>query len=159
MITCILENNNKTSFRHITVGSLVVNKNKEILLVKRSLRIVRGGKYTIPGGFLDRDEDIRCGALRELKEETGLDGKIKSLFQINDNPNRPKEDRQNVDFIFMVEVVGGRETLNSEVSEIRWFGKNDLPKEDDFAFDHRAAVLHFLKYLENPFTLPIMGKI
>jgi hypothetical protein len=36
---------------------------------------------------------------------------------VNDNPNRPKEDRQNVDFIYLVRVVGGASTLNSEVSE------------------------------------------
>ncbi len=60
-----------------------------------------GGKFTIPGGFLDRNENIEQGTLRELKEETGYEGKIICLFHINDNPTRPKEDRQNVDFIYM----------------------------------------------------------
>jgi 8-oxo-dGTP diphosphatase len=113
--------------------------------------------YTIPGGFLDRDEDLEEGALRELKEETGYDGKIEALFQINDSPKRPKEDRQNVDFIFITEIISGSERLNEEVSEIKWFAKEDLPKEEDFAFDHRTIILHYFEYLRKPFPLPIVG--
>src|ERR1035437_211634 len=105
MIKCILENGRKASFRHVTVGAIVVNEKKEVLLVKRAPNLSRGNKYSIPGGFLDRDENLEEAALRELKEETGYDGKIEMLFYINDNPKRPKEDRQNVDFVFIVKVI------------------------------------------------------
>ena len=70
MIKCTLENKHETSFRHITVGSIVVNEKQEVLLIKRAINLLRGGKYSIPGGFLDRDENLEEGALRELKEET-----------------------------------------------------------------------------------------
>jgi ADP-ribose pyrophosphatase YjhB (NUDIX family) len=157
MIKCILENGREASFRHVTAGSIAINERQEVLLVRRAENIHNGGKYTIPGGFLDRDEDIEYAALRELREETGYDGKIKFLFQVNDSPKRPKEDRQNVDFIFVAETIGGSKKLNREVSEIKWFAKEDLPKEEDFAFDHRAIILHYFKYLEKPFPLPIVG--
>jgi 8-oxo-dGTP diphosphatase len=157
MIKCTLENGRETSCRHVTVGSIVLNNKQEVLLVKRAPNLLRGDYYTIPGGFLDRDENTQAGALRELKEETGYDGKIEALFQINDSPKRPKEDRQNVDFIFIVKVNGGEMTLNNEVSDIRWFAKEDLPKEEDFAFDHRKIILRYFAYLEKPFSLPIIG--
>jgi 8-oxo-dGTP diphosphatase len=158
MIKCILENGRETSFRHVTVGSIVINEKQEVLLVKRAPNLLRGGSYTIPGGFLDRDENAREGALRELKEETGYTGKIEFIFQINDSPKRPKEDRQNVDFVFIASIIGGEITLNSEVTDIRWFAKDNLPKEEDFAFDHRAIILHYFEYLKQPFGLPIIGE-
>jgi ADP-ribose pyrophosphatase YjhB (NUDIX family) len=158
MIKCILENGHQTSFRHITVGSIAINEKKEVLLVRRAENIHSGGKFTIPGGFLDRDENTEAGALRELKEETGYDGKIEFLFQINDSPKRPKEDRQNIDFIFIAKVIGGEMALNSEVSNIYWFAKDNLPQEEDFAFDHRSIILHYFEYLEKPFPLPIIGR-
>jgi len=157
MIKCILENGHEASFRHVTVGSIVVNEQQEVLLIKRAPNLPRGNKHSIPGGFLGRDENLEEGALRELKEETGYDGKIEALFWINDSPKRPKEDRQNVDFIFIVKVVRGEMTLNKEVTNIHWFPKENLPREEDFAYDHRAIILRYFKYLETPFSLPVIG--
>jgi len=155
MIKCILENEHETSFRHVTVGTIVVNEKQEVLLIKRAPNLLRGGKYSIPGGFLDRDENLEKGALRELREETGYAGKIEALFQINDSPKRPKEDRQNVDFIFIAKVIGGEMTLNNEVTNISWVKKDDLPNDEDFAFDHREIILYYFEYLKKPFPLPI----
>jgi 8-oxo-dGTP diphosphatase len=157
MIKCILEHGHKTSFRHVVVGTIVVNEKQEVLLVKRSSSLLRGNLYTIPGGFLDREEYLEEGALRELKEETGYEGKIEVLFQITDNLDGSKEDRQNVGFVFIAKVIKGQPRLNSEVTNIDWFAKDKLPKEADFAFHHRAIILHYFNYLNKPFTLPIVG--
>src|SRR6185437_5877284 len=121
MITCVFENGLKTSKRHVCVGAIVVNEKKQVLLVKRAAHLSRPHKYTIPGGFMDRDETLEQAVLRELKEETGYEGDIVSLFRMNDNPQRPKEDRQNLDVLFVVHVIGGKETRNEEVTEITWF--------------------------------------
>jgi 8-oxo-dGTP diphosphatase len=158
MIKCILENGHEVNFRHVTVGALAVNESNEILLVRRASEIVRGGFYTIPGGFLDRNETTSQAVVRELFEESGYTGKVEALFKINDNPNRPKEDRQNVDFIFIIKITGGEMKLNAEVDEIKWFSKEDLPSEDKFAFDHRKTILRFFEYLKKPFLLPIIGE-
>ena len=159
MIQCCFENGNKAEkgLRHVTVGSIAINEKNEVLLVKRAANIHNGGKYTLPGGFLDRNENTSDGALRELREETGFDGEIVSLFRVNDNPNRPKEDRQNVDFIYLVRVVGGASTLNSEVSDIHWFGRDTLPPDEEFAFDHRDSIIKSFEYLEKEFPLPLRG--
>lgn len=159
MITCTFENGNKAlrGLRHVTVGAIVVNDNKQVLLVKRAENMHNGGKFTIPGGFLDRDENAPQGTLRELKEETGYDGEIISLFRINDSPNRPKEDRQNVDFIYIVKIIGGVSAINTEVTNILWFNKDNLPEEEKFAFDHRNSILKYFEYLEKKFPLPIIS--
>lgn len=157
MINCAFENGNKASLRHITVGSIVINDKNQILLVKRAPHLINGDKYTIPGGFLDRNENTKEGTLRELLEETGLKGEIQSLFRINDNPNRRKEDRQNVDFIYIVRIIGGEIKKTEEGAGSYWFDENDLPPEEEFAFDHRDSIVRYFEYLRSPFTLPILG--
>jgi 8-oxo-dGTP diphosphatase len=158
MISCTFENGNTAAkgLRHVTVGAIAVNDKNEVLLVKRADNIHNGGKYTIPGGFLDRGENTTEATLRELKEETGYDGEIIKLFRINDSPNRPKEDRQNVDFLYLVNVVGGTKTENAEVSAIVWVAKDNLPADEEFAFDHRESILQYFAYLEKNFALPIL---
>lgn len=157
MITCKFENNNQAQLRHVTVGAIVINEKNQILLTKRAPHLLRGNTYTIPGGFLDRDENTKEATLRETLEETGIVGEILSLFRINDNPNRPKEDRQNVDFIYLVKAVGGSFNKNDEVTEVGWFDENAIPKESAFAFDHRESIMRYLEYLKSPFPLPIIG--
>lgn len=159
MINCEFENGNKAQkgLRHLTVGVIAVNDNNEVLLVKRASHLHNGGKYSVPGGFLDRDENTREGTLRELKEETGFEGEIINLFRINDSPGRPKEDRQNVDFLYIVQITGGEKNQNSEVEDIFWFGRNNLPADEEFAFDHRETIIKFFEYKEKEFQLPIFS--
>lgn len=157
MIKCTFENGGKTSLRHVTVVALVKNSQGKILLTKRAANLLRGGKYTIPGGFLDRDENASKGVIREITEETGLKVNKIVLFRVNDNPNRPKEDRQNVDFIFVAEVSEGELKKNAEVSAFKWIDEKTLPPDEDFAFDHRESILKYFKYLKEPFQLPIIG--
>lgn len=149
MICCTFENGKEALLRHVTVGVIVINTRKEFLLVKRAANLLRGNTYTIPGGFLDRGENLEKGALRELFEETGLTGKHAILFRINSSPDRPKEDRQNVDFIFIVKKFTGDLTNNKEVIEMRWFSEKDLPPDEKFAFDHRESIMFYLEYTIN----------
>ena len=56
-------------------AAVVFKKNHEVLLVKRNVE-PKTGQWCLPGGFLELDESPENGCLRELKEETGLEGKI-----------------------------------------------------------------------------------
>lgn len=161
MIHCTFENGTPASpgLRHVTVGAIAVNDKHEVLLVKRSGKFSRPNTWTVPGGFLDRDRTTDEAVLKELQEEAGVTGEIVCLFHVNDNPGRPKEDRQNVDFIYVVKVEGGSFRENEETTQAVWFDKNSLPKEEDFAFDHRAVILKYFAYREKSFPLPLVGKI
>lgn len=161
MIECSFEDGGKAKggLRHVTVGVIVINEHNQVLLVKRSEKFSRPGKYSVPGGFLGRDETASEAALRELKEEAGYDGEIVGLFHVNDYPQRPHEDRQNVDFIYLVKVTAGSFVKNDEITSIKWFNEESLPPEEDFAFDHRATILKAFEYIKKPFKLPLLGKI
>lgn len=157
MIHCTFEDGGKASLRHVTVGVIAVNTENQVLLIKRAPNTWNGNKYSIPGGILDRDEDSKAGALRELFEETGLRAKDLKLFRVNDNPNRPKEDRQNVDVIYVTERANGEIKTDKEVSTAEWIDENNLPTDDEFAFDHRDSIVRYFEFRKNPFTLPIVG--
>lgn len=157
MIKCTFENGNEGLLRHVTVGAIVVNDKNEVLLIKRAPQLINGNLYALPGGFLDRNETAEQGALRELKEEAGYEGKIVKLFQIIDSPSRPKEDRQNVDFKYIVELTGGDKKDNNEVSSIEWVPLNNLPLEDMWAFDHIESIELYKKYMQKSFLLPVIN--
>lgn len=158
MITCTFENSNKTSLRHATVTAIIRNDKNEFLLIKRAPNLLNGGKYALVGGFVDRDETIGEAIIREMKEEVGLSGKISFLFRINDRPDRSKEDRQNIDFTYIVTIEQENSpVLNNEVTSIGWFSEESLPEENDFAFDHREIITMFLKHLKKQYSLPIIG--
>jgi 8-oxo-dGTP diphosphatase len=155
MINCIFENNNKASLRHVTVDVIVTKENK-ILLVKRALRLIEGGKYGLIGGFLDRDETIIEGAKREVKEETGYNVDIVGLLRIKNKPDRPGENRQNVSFVFIAEALDRVGEADDESTEVAWFDLNNLPDQSDFAFDHYDDIALYLKNKNNFYPLSIL---
>jgi len=144
VIHCTFENDRKTSLRHVVVDAIVV-KDGKIFLIRRGPHLTNGGKWAIPGGFLDRDETLEQAVIRELKEETGLKARSVKLFKFTDNPARKNEDRQNVAFVYIVEASGQIEFDLHEVTDAKWFDINNLPKENEFAFDHYETVKDFLK--------------
>jgi len=157
MITCLFEDNNKVLLRHVTVNTIVI-KESRVLLGKRGTfngrPIPESGKWGLLGGFFNRNENLMQAAKREVMEESGWQIDHLKLFRINDNPNRPKEDRQNVDIIFIAQAVRQISTSDEEVSNLQWF---DLEKLPTVAFDHGDSLELYKKYLKEKFPLPILG--
>ena len=60
------------------VSAVVPNKYREILLVLRD-REPYAGKWCLPSGFVELNETVEKGVIRELKEETGISGKVLRL--------------------------------------------------------------------------------
>lgn len=155
MITCIFENGGKESLRH-TVVHAIVEKEGKLLLEKRLINIIEGGKWALPGGFLSRDETAAEGVLRELQEETGWIGEVEKLFRINSRPDRPHEDRQNVAIEFIIRPLKQVSKPDIESSQIEWVLIDELPKLEEFAFDHGETIKLYLKYKKRKFLLPIL---
>lgn len=154
MINCEFENDNKASLRHVTTGCLVL-KDDEILLVKRTAKLLEAGKWCLPGGFVGRDETIKQAIKREVLEETGYTIEEPTLLKINDNPDRPGEDRQNIDFVYFAKAGEKVGEADSESDDVKWFNIDGLPKKEEIAFDHNANIQLYLKFLKSKFTLPV----
>jgi ADP-ribose pyrophosphatase YjhB (NUDIX family) len=162
MITCFFENNNRAlgGLRHVTVNVMIIHEG-EILLGKRGTAhgkaMLESGKWGLIGGFFDRDETLTQAVQREVYEESGCEITNIRLFRINDNPNRPKEDRQNVDIIFTAHLLKQTDRPNEEVTHLEWISLDNLPPMDEMAFDHGDNVVLYKKYLKEPFPLPLLG--
>ncbi len=154
MLTCIFEDGDKASFRHVVLHAIVEKDNK-LLLEKRAGDILETGKWALPGGFLDRDETAAQGILRELKEETGWAGEVVNLFRINTNPNRPKEDRQNVAFDFIIKPLRQVTKPDEESSKVEWI-PFDKVRFDTLAFDHGETIDLYFNYRKNKFSIPLL---
>lgn len=158
MISCTFEDGNQSSLRHVTVGCLVI-KEGSILLAKRSQGLLEAGKWCLLGGFVDRDETTSEAGIRETLEESGWRIGNLVLLRINDNPNRPHEDRQNIDFIYIADALEGVGDTDWESEEVRWFPLDSLPPKDQIAFDHADSIELYKRYIISSFALPVLGKV
>lgn len=158
MITCTFENGNQNSLRHVTVGCLVI-RNGRILLAKRAEGLLEAGKWCLLGGYLNRDETTEQAGIRESMEESGWVIENLRLLRINDNPNRPHEDRQNVDFIYVADAVKKTGEPDWESADVRWFSLDELPASEEIAFDHEDSIVLYKKYLKETFSLPVVGRL
>ncbi|MDE6300829.1 MAG: NUDIX hydrolase [Muribaculaceae bacterium] len=105
--------------------------NLKVLLVLRGIEPYKG-KWALPGGFLNTDESAEEGALRELKEETGIESTYIEQFHTYSEPTRdPRERVITIAYLALVklqEVKGG-----DDADDARWFPINNVPQ---LAFDH-----------------------
>jgi ADP-ribose pyrophosphatase YjhB (NUDIX family) len=153
VITCSFEHGGTVLLRHVAVHA-VVERDGALLLARRAEHLHQeGGKWGLPGGYLDRDETLAQGVLRELREETGWEGRVIGLLRINSRPDRPAEDRQNVAFDFVIEPVRQVGEPDHESSEVAWIPFDRLPP---LAFDHGETVRAYLAVRGRPLPPPTL---
>lgn len=103
----------------------------KVLLIERGIEPFKG-KWALPGGFLRMDENAETGALRELKEETGLDTAYIKQFHTFTEPQRdPRERVITIAYYALVrlqDVTGG-----DDAARAGWFALDEVPP---LAFDH-----------------------
>ena len=140
----------------------------KVLLVRRGAEPYKGS-WAFPGGFLQMKETAREGALRELREETGLEpAAIGELGVFSDVDRDPRERVITIAYYALVkpsEVIGG-----DDADEAAWFPVDNLP---ELAFDHgkifEAAMerlrrdIHFepigFDLLDDEFTMPDLQRL
>jgi 8-oxo-dGTP diphosphatase len=121
----------------------LVTRDGRLLLVKRSIEPYLG-HWDIPGGFLEADEHPSAGAIREVREETGLEVRLTGLLGLY--MGRYGDGGFHcLNIYFLAEVVGGEErpaddtAALSEAADLAWFAPDELPEA--IAFDHAHQVL------------------
>lgn len=106
------------------VSTIVVNKKREVLLVKRG-REPHRGEWCLPIGFAETGESIEDAALRELREETGLEADILRLIDVD----TIHDDYYGSLTVITYEVrkTGGRLSPGDDASEVKFAPIVDLP--------------------------------
>ncbi len=93
----------------------------------------RRGAWSFPSGFVDAGEELEQAAVREAKEETGLQLRILRVLGAYSSPGDP------VVFIaYAARVTRGRITVGAECQDARYFPLDALPA---LAFPHDPAIL------------------
>jgi 8-oxo-dGTP diphosphatase len=126
-------------FRHyahsaIAVAAFVEDELGRLLLARRADE-PDAGRWDSPGGFLEEGEDPLIGLRRELLEETSLTvepGAFLGAFvdTYGSEPGAPPV----LNLVYEAAVVAGDASPADDVSELRWFARDELPDEGELAF-------------------------
>jgi len=108
----------------LPVVSTIIESSRQILLVKRG-RAPSKGLWCLPSGFAEAGESIEEAALRELKEETGIKGKIVKLLDVDSYKSRFYGDL--LFLTFVVEQSGGKLCAGDDCVQARFWPANKLP--------------------------------
>ncbi len=120
------------------VAVAVVEEGRVLLAKRRSSQF--DGMWCMPCGYLELNEEVREGARREFREETGLEVELGDAIFVHSNfqvPHRPV-----VGIWFAGRVVGGEMAPGDGVRELRFFPLDAPP--DEMAFDGDKLVIERL---------------
>ena len=140
----------KFSSPSLTADALVFRKHKDdnfhdILLVIRKYDPFKD-HYAFPGGFVDYNEDPLHGCLRELKEETNLDGQKAELVAVAGDPQRDPR-KHIVTIAYKIEVdENAVPKAGDDAKKAKFYPlKSILESKDKLAFDHYDILVECIK--------------
>ncbi|NCS97135.1 MAG: NUDIX domain-containing protein, partial [Candidatus Pacebacteria bacterium] len=110
----------------VGIGVIIVNHDGKVLIGKR-----KGGHapyYSIPGGQLDLGETFEAGAIREVKEETGIEAEIeKSLgFDEDFEPDKHGEITHYIFLVYKAKYISGELKPDDDIEKLEWISKEKL---------------------------------
>jgi 8-oxo-dGTP diphosphatase len=118
----------------------------KLLLVNRKNEPFKG-KWCLPGGFVDLDEELETAAARELAEETGLAGvRLEQMHTFGSIGRDPRGRVITVTFMGIATEGKKRTKAGDDAAKARWFDIGKLPK--DLAFDHNEVVRFAIRKLK-----------
>ncbi len=128
----------------VAAGVLIEDAGR-VVLVQRGIE-PHFGSWTLPAGFAEYGETIEETAIRECREETGLEIELDRLLGVYS---------VNSDFyghlilvLYSAHIVGGEMVAGDDASEAGFFAPDELPR--DLAFQaHRQALRDWRKTLED----------
>ncbi len=113
-----------------------------VLLIERRNPPYRG-MWALPGGFLEIDEELEQCAIRELREETGIEGVyLEQLYTFGTPGRDPRERIISVTYFALTRSDSLSPKAASDAARVAWFPVNDLP---ELAFDH-AEILQLARH-------------
>lgn len=124
--------------QQVITASVFISFDNKVLLVKRSdSETFAPGHWELPGGHVNFGETTTDALVREAKEETGLDVKVKNAFH-EFTYIIPEENKHYIEVIYMASLknVNQEIVLNpDEHSTYRWVSLDEFKKDFDDMFD------------------------
>jgi len=129
---------------------ILIEMDGGVVLIKRGGK-VRPGRWALPSGYIEADESVEEAAIRESKEETGLDIRLDDLVGIYSFPEGPPT--SGIIVFYRAQPVGGTLRAGDDALDVRVFQPDELP---DMPFrTHRQAIQRWLALRQQEsFTTP-----
>ena len=123
----------------VAVGTIISDEQGRIVLVKRAIE-PGYGKWVFPGGFIDRGETVEAAAVREAREECGLDVRLDRLINIYSYPGVAV-----IIIAYAATSVGGCLACDDEGLEAQLFERDQIPWNDLAFRSTKEALEDFLE--------------
>jgi ADP-ribose pyrophosphatase YjhB (NUDIX family) len=105
----------------VAVGTIIRTDDERLVLVRRAIE-PGYGLWVFPGGYVDRGEEITAAALREAKEESGLDVRIDGLINIYSYSGGAP-----IIIVYAATALGGELCGDDECLETALFTRAQIP--------------------------------
>ena len=125
----------KEFIRPSLTADVTIIKDSRVLLVRRA-RDPFKGFWALPGGFIEPGETVEQCAIREAKEETGLDIEIIDINNVYSKPGRDPRG-WTVTVNFLCKATSQDLKAGDDAADAAWIPLNELPH---LAFDHSEAL-------------------
>ena len=131
------------------VGVLVEIEDDLVLIRRGQPPFV--GRWALPSGFIEEDESVEQAAVRECKEETGLEIELIELFGVYSFPEGPVQ--SGIIIFYRARPVGGDLRAGDDAQEVAVFAPADLPSDVAFR-THREVLARWLQHrsAKQPFS-------
>jgi ADP-ribose pyrophosphatase YjhB (NUDIX family) len=105
----------------VAVGTIIRAANDQLVLVRRAIE-PGYGLWVFPGGYVDQGEEITAAAIREAREESGLDVRIDGLLNVYSYGGRSP-----IIVVYTATSLGGELCGDEECLEARLFRRDEIP--------------------------------
>ena len=119
----------------------ILNQENQLLLGERKINPQKGYWDAI-GGFVEPEESVEEGAIREVKEESNLDVEIKYILGTLEDVYQGKP---TFTVALVASVIGGEPEPKDDVAQLKWFDIDQIPADDEIAFESVKILLKKLQ--------------
>lgn len=122
---------------------LIIEYQDKIVLIRRGGK-VHSGRWALPSGYIEADESVEEAAVREGREETGLELELIEVFGVYSFPEGPPA--SGIIIFFRARPIGGALEAGDDAKEVALFSPSELPP---IPFrTHRQAMSRWLREFE-----------
>lgn len=133
----------------IDVRAAVFDDVGRILMVREA---ADSGRWTLPGGFADVNITAAESVVKEVREESGFDVRVRKLAAVWDRTRQghPATVFSCCKLFYLCDLVGGAAATSHETTEVGWFAEPDVPADLSLGRVLRAQITRMFEHVRTP---------